>query len=109
MGIDSVVCAITSVTSIIEQQALLDEMGTLVPIGDGRVKIVQVPIPQGAPSAGRRLMDLSLPKHVVVGCILRGDDAMIPRGDSAILAGDVLVIISADQHESEAVRALTGR
>ena len=44
MGIDSVVCAITAVANIIEQQTFLDEMATLVPIGEGRVSIAQIPI-----------------------------------------------------------------
>ena len=109
MGVDSVVCEIAMITSIIEQQAFLDEIATLVPIGDGRIKISQVAIPDDAPVADCRIMDISLPKNVLIGCIMRGDTGMIPRGDSKILAGDVLVIISSDEHESLATHALTGR
>lgn len=109
MGVDSVVCEMTMITSIIEQQAFLDEVATLVPIGDGRIKISQVPIPADAPAANRRVMDLSLPKNVLIGCIMRGDTGTIPRGDNVILPGDVLVVISSDEHESAAARALTGR
>ena len=109
MGVDSVVCEIAMITSIIEQQAFLDEIATLVPIGDGRIKISQVAIPDDAPVTDRRIMDISLPKNVLIGCIMRGDTGMIPRGDSKILAGDVLVIISSDEHESLATHALTGR
>jgi trk system potassium uptake protein TrkA len=109
MGIDSVVCAITSVTGIIEQQAVLDEISTLVPIGDGRIKITQVPIPGDAPVINRKLMDINLPRRVVVGCIMRGEHGMIPRGDTTIRAGDVLVLISSDEHEHDARHVLTGR
>ncbi|MDR0905958.1 MAG: NAD-binding protein [Oscillospiraceae bacterium] len=109
MGIDSVVCEITTITGIIEQQAFLDEISTLVPIGDGRIKISQVPIPQDAPVVDERLMDISLPKNVLIGCIMRGDTGMIPRGDSVIRAGDVLVLISSDEHETAAHRALLGK
>ncbi len=109
MGVDSVVCEIAMITSIIERQAFLDEIAMLVPIGDGRIKISQVAIPADAPVAGRRLMDISLPKNVLIGCIMRGDTGMIPRGDSKILAGDVVVVISSDEHESLATNVLTGR
>jgi trk system potassium uptake protein TrkA len=109
MGIDSVVCAITSLTGIIEQQALVDEISTLVPIGDGRIKITQIPIPADAPAVDCRLMDIDLPRRVVVGCVMRGDHGMIPRGDTMIRAGDVLVMISSDEHEDAARRVLTGR
>ena len=109
MGIDSVVCAITAIAGIIEQQAFLDEMATLVPVGNGRIKIAQVPISQSAPAVGKKLWELSLPKDVIIGCILRGDKSMVPRGDTRILSGDVVLLISTDEHETAAVRELTGR
>lgn len=109
MGIDSVVCAITAIAGIIEQQAFLDEMATLVPVGEGRIRIAQIPISQTAPAVDKKLWELSLPKDVIIGCVLRGDKSMVPRGDTRILAGDVLVLISTDEHETAAVRELTGR
>lgn len=109
MGIDSVVCAITAIAGIIEQQAFLEEMATLVPVGQGRIRIAQVPISQSAPAVDKKLWELSLPKDVIIGCVLRGDKSMVPRGDTRILAGDVLVLISTDEHETAAVRELTGR
>ncbi len=109
MGIDSVVCAISAIAGIIEQQAFLDEIATLVPVGEGRIRVAQVPISQSAPAVGKKLWELSLPKEVIIGCVLRGDKSKIPRGDTRILAGDILVLISSDEHETAAVRELTGR
>jgi len=109
MGLDSVVCEITTITGIIEQQAFLDEITTLVPIGDGSIKISQLPIPADAPAVNKHIMDLRLPKNVLIGCIMRGTTSMIPQGSSVIHAGDVLVLISLDEHETAAHKALLGR
>ena len=109
MGIDSVVCAITAIASIIEQQTFLDEIATLVPVGSGRIRIAQVPIPQTAPAVNKKLREINLPKNVIIGCITRGDKNMVPHGDTSVLAGDTLVLISTDEHETAAVRELTGR
>ena len=109
MGIDSVVCAVSTIASVIEQQAFLDVMATLVPIGEGRIKIAQVPISGSAPAVNKKLWEINLPKQVIDGCVLRGEKSMIPRGDTRILAGDVLVLISSDEHETAAVQELTGR
>lgn len=108
-GIDRVVCAITAITGIIEQQAFVDEMTTLVPIGEGRVSIAQVPITGAAPVVGKKLRQLDLPKQVIIGCILRGDTTVVPHGDTHILAGDMLILISSDKQETAAIRKLTGR
>lgn len=109
MGIDSVVCAVSTIASVIEQQAFLDEIATLVPNGKGRIKIAQVPISGIAPAVNKKLWEINLPKQVIVGCVLRGEKSMIPRGDTRILAGDVLILISSDEHETAAVQELTGR
>lgn len=109
MGIDSVVCAISAVTSIIEQQTFVEKIANIVPIGEGRIQIAEVPVLASAPVVGKKLWEINLPKEVIIGCILRGDTTMIPRGDTRILAGDMLVLISGNGQEITAIRELTGR
>ena len=109
MGVDSVVCAISAVTGIIQQQAFIDEMVSIIPVGYGRAQIVEVQIPGNAPSAGRKLWEIELPKEVIIGCVLRGDQTLIPRGDTRIHEGDTLVVISGNGQELAAIHALTGR
>ncbi|MDR1065870.1 MAG: NAD-binding protein [Clostridiales bacterium] len=109
MGVDSVVCAITAVAAIIEQNAFVNEISTLLPIGDGHIRITQARVPALAHIAGKKLLEINLPKQVIIGCVMRGDKSMIPRGDTRILAGDTLVLISAAQHEKAAIRELTGK
>ena len=109
MGIDSVVCAITAVANIIEQQTFLDGMATLVPIGEGRVSIAQIPIAATAPAVGKKLWEINLPKGVIVGCVLRGEQSIVPQGDTRILTGDVLVLISSNKQQMAAIKELTGR
>ena len=50
-----------------------------------------------------------VPGEVIVGCILRKDQTIIPRGDSRILAGDTLVLLSSAHQETAAIHELTGR
>jgi trk system potassium uptake protein TrkA len=109
MGVDAVVCATNAITSIIEQQAFLDEMTTLIPIGEGRLSIAEIPISERAPAVGKKLWEIDLPKEVIIGCILRQEVNIIPRGDTRILAGDVLILLSSAKQEITAVHALTGR
>lgn len=109
MGIDRVVCAISAVTNIIEQQAFVEKIANIIPFGEGRIQIAEVPVTEAAPVVGKKLREIDLPKEVIIGCILRGDTTMIPRGDTRILAGDMLVVISGNGQEVAAVQALTGR
>ncbi len=109
MGVDSVVCAISAVTNIIQQQAFVDDLVNIIPVGLGKVQILEVHIPGDAGISGKKLWEINLPKEVVIGCILRGDSALIPRGDTRINAGDTLVLIARNGQEQAAIRVLTGR
>lgn len=109
MGVDSVVCAITAVTSIMEQQAFMEKMENILPQGEGQVQIAEVPIPGTAPVVGKKLWEVNLPREVIIGCILRGGKTMIPHGNTQILTDDVLVLLSGNNQESDAIRELTGR
>ena len=108
MGIDSVVCAISTIANILEQQAFIDEMANMVPVGEGMINMAQVPIPTTAPSVGKCLKDLNLPRGVIIGCVMRGSHSVVPQGDTRILAGDVVVLISSSKQEKAAVKELTG-
>lgn len=109
MGVDSVVCAISTITSVIEQQAFMDDITSIMPIGEGRINIAQIPISSSAPATGKKLWELTLPEAVIIGCILRGETTIIPRGDTRIQDGDVLVLISSNNQELSAIQELTGR
>lgn len=109
MGIDSVVCAISTITGILEHQALLDEIMTITGIGEGNICIAQIPISEQAPAANKKIKALHLPNDVIIGCVLRRDKSLIPAQDTVILTGDVLIVICTDESEAQAVRELTGR
>ncbi|MGN1026005.1 MAG: potassium channel family protein [Faecousia sp.] len=108
MGVDRVVCAISAVAGIIEQQAFMEEMAKAVPIGEGRVQILEVPVTGTDPAVQKQVWEISLPKEVIIGCILRGDRTLIPRGDTRILAGDILVLICGSNQEHAALLELKG-
>lgn len=109
MGVDSVVCAVSALTGIIQQQAFIDEMSNIIPVGEGRVQIIEVRIFGESPIAGKKLWEITLPQECIVGCVLRGDSFLIPRGDTRILAGDTLVVITGNGQNISEIHALTGR
>lgn len=109
MGVDSVVCATNIVSGIIEQQAFIDDMMALIPIGNGKVHISEIQIQNGVAAIGKKIWEMNLPDEVIICCILRQTQNIIPRGDTRILEGDILVLISDEKHEAEAIHCLISR
>ncbi|MDD7363453.1 MAG: NAD-binding protein [Peptoniphilus sp.] len=109
MGVDSVVCVVSTVTSIIEHKAFLDKFAHAVPLAEGQVQVLEVQIDAASPANGKKLWEIEWPKGSIVGCILRRDKTIVPQGDTLIRAGDTLVVIVGNEEELETVEALAGR
>jgi trk system potassium uptake protein TrkA len=94
--------AITSVLHQIEggQASLL----AVLEEGEGRILEFEVP----PPLHGKALKDLTVPRDSIVGAILRGTQAIVPRGTDHLQAGDRLLVFSTRAGADE-VRAFFGR
>ena len=107
MGIDRVVCALNMITNIMEENALMDEMMKMIPLEEGRFHIAETAVLHNSALIGKKLWELNLPKEIIIGCILRGDQSLIPRGDTSIKEGDILLMITSDKQKLNAVKELT--
>lgn len=106
MGVDSVVCALNMITNIMEEQAVMNEMTRMVPIEEGKIHIAEIPILKGSEVAGRKLSQLNLPQEIIVGCIIRDDQSLIPRGETLVREGDILLVITSDQNKLKELKEL---
>lgn len=106
MGVDSVVCALNMITNIMEEQAVMSEMTNMMPIEEGRIHIVELPVLRGSAAAGKKLWEWNLPREIIVGCVIRDDQSLIPRGDTVIREGDILLIITSDRDKLKQLKEL---
>lgn len=108
MGIDSVVCAISAITDLIEQNAIIEELSTKISIAEGNIVINEWLIDGKNIIVDKKLWELNLPKGVIIGCIIRGNDTVVPRGDTRIKADDKLIILAKTECEIQ-LRKILGR
>jgi cell volume regulation protein A len=69
----------------------LVEVGTIRQLG---ADVVEVPISEGDAAIGVRVRDLGLPRDALVNVLVRGDEALPPRGSTRLEAGDRLYIVA---------------
>ena len=85
--------------------APLVESSTIRRLG---AEIVEYEVRRGHAIAGRPVRDLALPRDAVVNVIVRGDEAVPPRGSTRLRAGDHLHIL-VRRESARDVDALTAR
>lgn len=69
----------------------LVEVGTIRRLG---ADVVEVPLVEGDAAIGVRVRDLGLPREALVNILVRGDEALPPRGSTRLQAGDRLYVLT---------------
>jgi cell volume regulation protein A len=78
------------------------------PTKDLRNSLIEVPIPPESRAAGKTLVELNLPKDILIVLIQRDGDILVPRGATHINAQDTLLVLSEDKSMESLSKALMG-
>ena len=108
LGISVAFSATKIIASLIEQQANFDDITTLMPIAQGRINVTDVRLDSESPSIGKSLMELGLTEGSLVACVIRDDEVLVPRGNTRLLVGDHLILISQPEEQEQNLVALCG-
>lgn len=108
LGIPATFSMTHILSSLIEQRASFEEITNLIPVLEGKVSITEVVLKQTSPVVGQALLDIALPENSLVACLLRGDQAIVPRGTTTLQTGDRLIIMTLPENHSQVLKTLTG-
>lgn len=74
-----------------------------------KAEAVEVIVQDGAPVAGKRLMDVRLPKECLVCAYVRDGEAYIPNGQSVLMAGDRIILFIQTEYSKKVMKYFKGR
>jgi len=92
LGIDVVVSPRAITVSTILQHVRRGRIRAVHSLGEGIGEVIEGDALETSPLVGAPLKDINLPAGVVVGALVRGDEVILPRGDTVIKTGDRIVI-----------------
>ncbi|MBP3780765.1 MAG: Trk system potassium transporter TrkA [Selenomonas sp.] len=74
-----------------------------------KAEAVEVIVQEGAPVAGKKLMDVKLPKECLVCAYVRGTDAQIPNGNTVLLPGDRTILFIQTKFSQQVIKYFKGK
>jgi trk system potassium uptake protein TrkA len=98
-GVDAAVSPPHILTAMVEEAVTVGDLVRLIRLEGGRVSIVEMRLPEGAPSIGRPLYELRLPGDAAVVAILRDGHVVIPQPETVLTAGDELLALASAASE----------
>lgn len=109
LGVKNVISTADIISSFIEQKISVDDITNLFPIEEGKVTAMEIEVSSDFPTVGKRLKEIQFPRDVTIGCIIRGEQAVIPRGDTVVEEEDKLIILCLPMVQSDVLKTIRGR
>ncbi len=97
VGIDGAVSSRLSAANEILRFVRRGRIHSVVTFQDSEAEALEVEVAESSDIVGKTLREIHLPHDVIVGGIVRGKKAFVPRGQSKVEAGDRLIVIALPQ------------
>jgi trk system potassium uptake protein len=94
------------ISELLEHEFSVGALVHLTSLKGGRAELVELKIPVDSTAPPVAIRDLELPNQSVLVAIFRGDQTVIPSGDTELLPGDDVVALTTSDREQALSRAL---
>ena len=109
VGVDVAVDSTSIIAKIIEEEVSLEDLVTLMTFKRGKLALVRVDLTNESPCVNKQVMEIKLPRDSVLASIIRGNDVLIPRGETVLQAKDDIIALTAIENEQELLDVLIGK
>ena len=108
LGIDTV-SSTTIITKLIEEEATIGDIFTLLALKRGKLSIVEAILKPKSPAANKSIKDLKLPAESILATIVRENQIIFPKGETTLLPGDSIIALATSEQEKALREALIGK
>ena len=106
LGVDIVISATENIIQALEHEVDLSAVKALIPMDGGDATLLEVTLPDDYKLHGTELKDLHLPYNCNIAAISRSGHTIIPRGQTKIYSGDIMLVVALNNEVRELKRAL---
>lgn len=94
LGVDATVSSTRVINSLIEEQVNADDMAIpLLTLRAGNTEIIEMGLSKNTHVIGKAIRDIALPEGSRIIAIIRGDEVVIPTGESKLASNDKVLAL----------------
>lgn len=108
LGVDSTVSSTAIIQQVIERELPTVRIKTLLSLQHGAFQILEYPLDALSPAIEKQVREVALPPEANLIAVLRGDSLVVPRGETRLNVGDIVVALVTTDQEAPLRLALLG-
>jgi len=109
LGVGVPVDSTKIIAKIIEEEVSFSDFVNLMSFKRGKLAIVRVDLPEDSPIIDQEVKDVQLPADSVLVSIVRGEEVIVPKGDTILRAGDDVIALTLIGNEPQLLELLVGK
>ncbi|MCM8771004.1 MAG: NAD-binding protein [Candidatus Omnitrophica bacterium] len=109
LGIDVPIDATAIIAKIIEEEVSFADFVTLMSFKKGKLVIVRVDLPEDSPVINKEIQSLKFPEDSVLVSIIRGEEVIVPKGNTVLQARDDIIALTKIENEQQLLNFLIGK
>ncbi len=109
LGIDVPVDSTKIIAKVIEEEVSFSDFVNLMSFKRGKLAIVRLDLPSDSPVINKEIKDIRLPADSVFVSVLRGEEVIVPKGDTVLKPGDDVIAITLIGNEPQLLHLLAGK
>jgi len=109
LSVDVPIDSTKIISKIIEEEVSFSDFVNLMSFKRGKLAIVRLDLPDDSPVISKRVQDIQLPPDSVLVSIVRGEEVIVPRGDTVLKPGDDIIAITLIGNEPQLLNLLVGK
>ncbi|MDD5771804.1 MAG: TrkA C-terminal domain-containing protein, partial [Candidatus Omnitrophica bacterium] len=109
LGIDVPVDSTKIIAKVIEEEVSFSDFVNLMSFKRGKLAIVRVDLPSDSPVINKEIKDITLPQDAVLVSIVRGEEVILPKGNTVLKTGDDVIALTLVGNEPQLLSLLAGK
>ncbi len=109
LGIDVPVDSTKIIAKIIEEEVSFSDFVNLMSFKRGKLAIVRLDLPGDSPVINKEVKDIPLPQDAVLVSIVRGEEVILPKGNTVLKPGDDVIALTLIGNEPQLLSLLAGK
>lgn len=97
LGVDITISSTDNIARLLEHEVDATAFKRIADINQGQAAILEVTLPDNYKLHGKKLQEIKLPNNAVIVLISRDGNTIIPRGDTELLSGDMVMLMSKNE------------
>lgn len=107
LGVNTAISATYTISKIIEQASTIENLVNTLSIENEKIVMMEILLTKQSLIINKKTKELTLPKNVIICCILRGVEMVVPNGETQLLEYDKLLLLTPPQLQDQVLRIFT--